>query len=77
MRKVLTILGGVLGLLFSILDSVVGYSDTASLDEFGMGIISWRFFIEKTIVYIVIGLLLGWLMELIISRLRKITHDNR
>lgn len=41
MRKVFTIVGGVLGLLFSILDSIVNYSDTALLDEYGMSIISW------------------------------------
>lgn len=40
MRKVLTIVGGVLGLLFSILDSVISYSDTAPLGEYGMGIFS-------------------------------------
>ena len=72
MKRVLTIVGGVLGFLFSILDSVVSYSDTAPLYESGMSIISWQFFIKKTIVYIVIGLLSGWLMSLIIGRLRKI-----
>jgi hypothetical protein len=55
MRKVLAIIGGILGLLFSILDSVVNYSDTALLDEYGMSIISWQFFIEKMVVYIIIG----------------------
>ncbi len=71
MKKVLIIIGGSLGLLFSIWDSVVSYSDTASLNEYGISIISWQFFIKKILVYILIGGVLGWLTGLIIDKLKR------
>ncbi|MPS65592.1 hypothetical protein [Chryseobacterium sp.] len=76
MKKILTIIGGVLGLLFSIWDSVVSYSDTAPLEEYGISIVSWQFFIKKTLVYILIGLLSGWLVGLIIHKLKKNKNDK-
>ncbi|WP_282636805.1 hypothetical protein [Sphingobacterium thalpophilum] len=71
MKKVLTIVGGSIGLLFSILDSVVSYSDTAPIDEYGISIISWQFFIKKILVYILIGGGLGWLIGFIVDKLKK------
>lgn len=71
MKKVSTIVGGSIGLLFSILDSVVSYSDTAPIDEYGISIISWQFFIKKMVVYILIGGGLGWLIGFIVDKLNK------
>ncbi|MCW8313120.1 hypothetical protein AB3466_11925 [Sphingobacterium thalpophilum] len=71
MKKVLTIVGGSIGLLFSILDSVVSYSDTAPIDEYGISIISWQFFIKKMVVYILIGGGLGWLIGFIVDKLKR------
>ncbi|WP_343539573.1 hypothetical protein [Sphingobacterium thalpophilum] len=71
MKKVSTIVGGSIGLLFSILDSVVSYSDTAPIDEYGISIISWQFFIKKILVYILIGGGLGWLIGFIVDKLKR------
>ncbi len=71
MKKVSTIVGGSIGLLFSILDSVVSYSDTAPIDEYGISIISWQFFIKKMLVYILIGGGLGWLIGFIVDKLKR------
>jgi len=71
MKKVLTIVGGSIGLLFSILDSVVSYSDTAPIGEYGISIISWQFFIKKILVYILIGGGLGWLIGFIVDKLKR------
>ncbi len=71
MKKALTTVGGGIGLLFSILDSVVSYSDTAPIDEYGMSIISWQFFIKKILVYILIGGGLGWLIGFIVDKLKR------
>ncbi|MEZ0452842.1 hypothetical protein ABTW24_14695 [Sphingobacterium thalpophilum] len=71
MKKVSTIVGGSIGLLFSILDSVVSYSDTAPIDEYGISIISWQFFIKKMVVYILIGGGLGWLIGFIVDKLKR------
>ncbi|MGB3063500.1 hypothetical protein [Sphingobacterium thalpophilum] len=71
MKKVSTIVGGGIGLLFSILDSVVSYSDTAPIDEYGISIISWQFFIKKILVYILIGGGLGWLIGFIVDKLKR------
>ncbi|KUJ60514.1 hypothetical protein AR687_17225 [Flavobacteriaceae bacterium CRH] len=73
-KKYLLIIGGLLGILFSVYDSSVSYSGTAPLDDdFGIEIISWNFFLMKTLVYVLIGILVG----LIISKLIKIfTNRN-
>lgn len=71
MKKVSTIVGGSIGLLFSILDSVVSYSDTAPIDEYGISIISWQFIIKKMLVYILIGGGLGWLIGFIVDKLKR------
>lgn len=71
MKKVSTIVGGSIGLLFAILDSVVSYSDTAPIDEYGISIISWQFFIKKMLVYILIGGGLGWLIGFIVDKLKR------
>lgn len=72
MKRLLALLGGVIGLLFSIWDTMVNAADTAPLDhEFGISIVSWPFFITKTIVYLFIGAVSGWLIGFMVDKARK------
>jgi cell division protein FtsX len=72
MKKVLIITGCIVGILFSIWDSMMNYADGAPLNnEFGIEIISWHFFLKKTFIYILIGFITGWLVSLIIKKYRK------
>lgn len=68
-KKYLLIISGLLGILFSLFESCVSYSDTALLDDnFGIEIISWDFFIIKTLIYMLIGILVGLISNKLISR---------
>lgn len=59
-----------MGVLFSLLDAMVGYADTAPVDDsFGFEIISWDKFIFKTIIYAVIGLSVGVTIQFVVKRL--------
>lgn len=72
MKRLLVLLGGVIGLLFSIWDAMVNAADTAPLDnEFGISIVSWPFFITKTTVYLLTGAVSGWLIGFMIDKARK------
>lgn len=69
MKKILLIIGVLVGILFSLWDSMVNYADTAPInDEMGIEIISWPFFIKKTLIYMVIGGLTGCLISFIIHK---------
>lgn len=66
MRLVFIIIGGIAGVLFSLWDAMVSYSDTASIDDqFGLAIISWPFFLIKTLIYLSMGSVFGWLISLV------------
>ncbi|MCJ8153611.1 hypothetical protein MKJ01_07520 [Chryseobacterium sp. SSA4.19] len=70
MKKILLITGVLIGIFFSLWDSMTSYADTAPIDdEIGIEIISWPFFIKKTIIYMVIGGLTGFLTGFIIHKL--------
>jgi hypothetical protein len=63
-RKVLVLIGFFLGFIFCLIDGMVSYSDTASLDnEFGLEIISWPFFISKVLIYSATGGLTGFIIN--------------
>ncbi|OWP83509.1 hypothetical protein BWK59_10160 [Flavobacterium davisii] len=60
------------GLIFCLFDGMMSHSDTAPLDnEFGIEIISWPFFISKMIIYTLIGGLLGFIIPMIVTKIRK------
>jgi hypothetical protein len=64
MNKIFVFIGIFLGALLSIVDSMIAFSDTASLDnEFGLEIISWPFFISKVLIYSAIGGLIGFIIN--------------
>lgn len=64
MNKIFVFIGIFLGALLSIVDSMIAFSDTASLDnEFGLEIISWPFFISKVLIYSTIGGLIGFIIK--------------
>jgi hypothetical protein len=72
MNKVLIITGCVLGVLFSIWDSMMNYADSAPIDnEFGIEIISGQFFTKKTLMYMLIGFILGWILFLVARKVIK------
>ena len=72
MKRLLALLGGIIGLLFSIWDTMINGADTAPLEsEFGITIVSWPFFITKTIAYLLIGAALGWLIGFMVDKARN------
>jgi cell division protein FtsX len=74
MKRTLLMIGAIAGCLFSVWDSMVSYADTAPLNnEIGIEIISWPFFILKTMIYLVIGGVTGWLISFIIHRFNRKT----
>lgn len=71
-RKVFVLTGIFLGFIFCLVDGMVNYADTASLDnEIGIEIISWPFFISKMIIYTLIGGLIGFIIQMILIKLKK------
>ncbi|MND81025.1 hypothetical protein [Sphingobacterium sp. GVS05A] len=69
MKLIFIIIGGIFGVLFSFWDAMVSYSDTAPIDDqFGLAIISWPFFLIKTLIYLCIGSFLCWLISLVFRR---------
>jgi len=69
MRLIFIIVGGITGVLFSFWDAMVSYSDTAPIeDQFGLAIISWPFFLTKTLIYLFMGSFFGWLISLVFRR---------
>lgn len=72
MKKTLIITGGTIGFLYSLIGPIVSYSDTAPLDdEIGFEISSWSVFILQSLLSIIIGLLIGWLLFLVIKGVKK------
>lgn len=72
MKKILIIVGVIVGLLISLIDSTISYSDTASLDnEMGIEIISPLHFIFKTLIYGLIGAVIGWSISIFLLIWRK------
>lgn len=72
MKKILALIGAIIGVLFSIWDAMVNNADTAPPDqEFGISIVSWPFFITKTIAYLLIGAILGALIGLLLEKVNK------
>lgn len=72
MKRLLALLGGIIGLLFSIWDAMVSGADTAPLErEFVITIVSWPFFITKTIIYLLIGAVPGYLIGYMVDKARK------
>lgn len=70
MKKISGLTGGVLGILFALWDAMVNTADTASLDqEFSISIVSWPFFIEKILIYILIGAVSGWLIGVMLEKI--------
>lgn len=59
----INIIGTIIGLIISIVEAMVSYSDTAQLDDdFGIEIISRKFLILKIIIYSFLGWVLGYLL---------------
>jgi len=70
MKKASMIIGGLIGLFYSLIEPLIRYSDTAPLDdEIGFDIPSWNVFIIESISYICIGALIGWLIYLIVNKI--------
>jgi hypothetical protein len=68
MRNILVFAGILLGVILCILEGIISYSDTSTLDqEFGIEIISWNFFFLKIIIYSIIGSIVGYLIFKIIN----------
>ena len=75
MRNILVFTGILLGLSLCILEGIINYSDTSSLDqEFGIEIISWKFFALKVIIYAFLGGFTGFLIYLVINYLKRKKH---
>ena len=71
MKKILIITGGVIGFLYSLIDPIVSYSDTAPLDdEIGFEIVSWKVFILQSLLCISVGFLVGWIMFLFLKKIK-------
>lgn len=70
MKKTLIIIGGIIGFLYSLIEPIVSYSETAPLDdEIGFEISSWRVFILESLLCISIGSLVGWIMFLFLKKI--------
>ncbi|MBP4136749.1 hypothetical protein [Flavobacterium geliluteum] len=71
-KTLIIIIGGVIGFLYSLIDSVVSYADTAPLDdEIGFEIASWKVFILESLLCISVGLLVGWIIFLFLKKVIK------
>jgi hypothetical protein len=70
MKKTSIIIGGLIGLLYSFIEPLIRYSDTAPLnDEIGLDIPSWKTFTIESISSISIGALIGWIIYLIVNKI--------
>lgn len=73
------ILGMFVGILFSLCESIVAYSDTASpsepIKEIFFNTISDNFFNKNTLVYTSMGIGIGLLLNLIISIFNRKRRD--
>ena len=68
MKNILTFVGILLGIVLCLLEGIINHSDTASIDnDFGIEIISWKFFILKLILYSILGGISGFLCSIIIN----------
>ncbi|WP_136668424.1 hypothetical protein [Flavobacterium sp. H122] len=68
-RNIIGILGSTMGLVFSIFDAMMSYADTAPIeDNLGIEIISWDKFILKTLIYMIIGFLIGLIVQFVLKR---------
>jgi hypothetical protein len=72
MKNILIFTGILIGLGLCVLEGIISYSDTSPLDsEFGIEIISWKFFALKIIVYSFLGGLCGYLIYKILNYFKK------
>lgn len=61
-----------MGLFISLWDAMVSYADTAPVDDpIGLDIPDTCFFIQKTIIYILLGGVIGFLFGILISFIKK------
>ncbi|MFD1244601.1 hypothetical protein [Paralysiella testudinis] len=76
MKKISIIIGCILGIIYSLIEPIVRYADTAPLDAgFGLDIPSWNIFIVQSFISICIGAFCGWLLFYIGNKIKKIIPD--
>ena len=76
MKKRVTAAGGFIGTVFSIWDSIVDNADTASLDDhLRAGFIFNSAFSLKTLIYLSIGIISGWVISLIINKINELHRE--
>lgn len=76
MRKRIITAGGFIGIVFSIWDSMVDNADTASLeDDLSVGFVFSSVFSLKTLVYLIIGMVSGWIINFMINKIGELHRD--
>jgi hypothetical protein len=69
-KNLISIIGVMLGLFLSLLEAMIQYADTAPIeDDIGFEILSWDKFIFKTIIYVLIGLTTGLIIQFSIKKI--------
>lgn len=79
-RSIFSVVGMFLGMGFSVVDGVVSYTDTASLEEplSGMigNILSSEIFIKHFLIYSLMGLVVGFVFGLFMEKIFKLKIPN-
>lgn len=66
------IIGGIMGLFISLWEAMVSHADTVPVDApIGLDIPDARFFVQKTIIYLLLGGGTGFLLGILISFIKK------
>jgi len=76
MKKRIITAGGFIGILFSIWDSMMDNADTASLeDHLSVGLVFSSIFSLKTLVYLTIGMVSGWMINFMINKISELHRE--
>lgn len=74
-RSIFSVMGMLFGMFFSVVDGVVSYTDTASLEEpFSLmiaNILSSEIFIKHFLFYSLMGLVVGFVFGLFMEKIFK------
>lgn len=75
MKKRIITAGGFIGILFSIRDSVIDKADSALSEDHLTGFIFHSVFSMKTLVYLLIGGVSGWIISLMIHKINELYRE--
>ncbi|UTX50434.1 hypothetical protein [Chryseobacterium sp. MA9] len=76
MKKRIITAGGFIGILFSIWDSMMDNADIASLeDHLSVGLVFSSIFSLKTLVYLTIGMVSGWMINFMINKISELHRE--